>query len=162
MGWLDDCREKCRRVKFVAEEMVWDEKANHVGSLIARSQLLDSNHATIPGLYFKGVYTSKPLSGDIYSFGLMALSGRIHHRVFMLEVYPAHMVSHTGKSETIKGPHIHLGDGRLEQRTRAVFGASSARSITRWIKRFQRHARVHDNDPLRVTHPLSDTLFATK
>lgn len=159
MGWLDDCRDKCRRVKFVSERLVWDEKANHLGSLKATSQLLDHNHASIPGLYFKGVYSSKPLSGDVYSFALMALQGREHHRVFMLEVYPSHIVSHRGKTEWLKGPHIHLGDERLEQITRAVRGNSSAVSITRWIERFRRHAQIRDNDDLRLTHPLSDTLF---
>lgn len=160
MGWLDECRDKCRQVKFLSEQMDWNDKANHLGSLKATSQLLDHNHASIPGLYFKGVYSPKPLTGDVYSFALMALQGREHHRVFMLEVYPAHVVSHRGKSEWLMGPHLHLGDERLEQVTRAVHGNISHISISRWIVRFQRHAQVRDNGGLRLTHPLSDTLFA--
>ena len=37
MDALNECREKCRAVKYVAENMEWGEKANHVGSLIAKS-----------------------------------------------------------------------------------------------------------------------------
>jgi len=159
MGWLDDCRDKCRRVKFVSEKVDWDEKSNHVGSLIATSQLLDHRHVTIPGLYFKGVYSSKPLSGDVYSFALMALNGRVHHRVFMLEVYPDHVLSHRSPTELIWGPHVHLGDERLQQITRAVVGNVNKLSVARWIDRFQRHSRVHDHSEFRLTHPLSDTLF---
>jgi|GEM_PF-6247635 hypothetical protein len=159
MGWLDDCRDRCRRIKYVSEKLVWDEKANHVGSLKATSQLLDNNYAAIPGLYFKGIYSPKPLTGDVYSFALMATQARDHHRVFMLEVYPPHVVSHRGKTEWLKGPHVHLGDKRLEQITRAIRGNLDAISVNRWIERFRRHAKVHDNDDLRLTHPLSDTLF---
>lgn len=159
MGWLEECRDKCRRVKFISEQLVWDEKVNHLGSLKATSQLLDQNHASIPGLYFKGFYSPKPLSGDVYSFSLMALQGREHHRVFMLEVYPSHVISHRSKTEWIMGPHVHLGDERLEQITRVVRGNISSVSVTGWIKRFRRHAHVRDNGELRLTHPLSDTLF---
>lgn len=161
MDALEECREKCRAVKFVAESVDWDEKANHVGSLIATSQLLDKNHTTIPGLYFKGIFTSKPVGGDVYSFALMDTFGRERRRVFMLEVYPPHVVSHRDKTSHVKGPHLHLGDGATDGAiVRGVRGPLAGISVASWIERFRRHTRIHDNDPHRLTHPLSDTLFA--
>jgi hypothetical protein len=160
MGALDECREKCRAVKFVAEKVEWDEKANHVGSLIATSQLLDANHTSIPGLFFKGVYTSQPVSGDVYSFALMDTFGRDRRRVFMLEVYPPHVVSHRSKAGEVKGPHLHLGDSSLDCAVvRPVRGQLAGISVAFWIERFRRHTRIRDHGQHCLTHPLSGTLF---
>lgn len=159
MSWLDDCRNSCRRVKYVSEKMAWGENTNHLGSLKATSQLLDHNHASIPGLYFKGTYCPKPLTGDVYTFALMAAQGRTQHRVFMLEVYPAHVVSHRDNGAEIRGPHVHLGDPRLEQIVKSVKVNVDLISVTRWVERFRRHAQVRDNGDLRLTHHLSETLW---
>ena len=160
MDALDECRDKCRAVKYVAEKVEWDDKANHVGSLIATSQLLDENHVSIPGLFFKGMFRSQRVSGDVYTFALMDTFGRDRRRVFMLEVYPTHVVSHRDKNGEVKGPHLHLGDSSLPNAVvRPIRGPLAGISISSWIERFRRHTRIRDNGPYRLTHHLSDTLF---
>jgi hypothetical protein len=160
MGWLDECRAKCKRVKYVAETMDWDDKGNHAGWLSAVSQLLDQNYVSIPGLYFQGVYAPRKLTGDVYTFGLMAALGREKRRVFMLEVYPPHVVSHRDEGATVTGSHVHLGDARLDRQiVRKVRGSLDDVSLKEWIERFRRHARVLDNGDHALTHPLSDSLF---
>lgn len=159
MGWLDDCRKSCVRTKYVAEHMSWVPKPNHSGSLIAKSQLLDHNMVTIPGLYFKGVYTARRMSGEVYSFGLMQTVGLDHFRVFMIDVYPSHIVSHRAKDEALFGPHLHLGDERKEQITRNIMADIDKVTMTRWMDRFRRHARVSDSKNFALSHAKTGTLF---
>lgn len=159
MEWLDECRMHCRRIKYLSEKIEWDTKPNHAGSLIAQSAVLDDEYVSIPGIYFKGVYTSRPLTGDVYSFALMAMTNGVRYRVFMLEVYPKHHVSHRERGLVLQGPHVHLGDERLAQVTKGVFQRGAVPSIGRWIERFRRHSRVHDDGDNRLIHPLSGTLF---
>lgn len=160
MEWLDECRGHCRRIKYLSEKLQWGEKQNHSGSLIAQSTVLDDSRVAIPGLYFKGVYTSRPLTGDVYSFALMAATNKgVRYRVFMLEVYPDHHISHRERGLVLYGPHVHLGDERLAQITKGVFQRTAVPSVRRWIERFRRHSRILDDENNRLSHPLSGTLF---
>jgi len=140
--------------------MQWNDKGNHAGWLIATSQLLDYNYASIPGLYFQGIFAPRKLTGDVYTFGLMASQGRDKRRLFMLEVWPSHVVSHRDQNGSLEGSHIHLGDERLgDHVVRKVRGTLDEVVLTRWIERFRRHTRIENNGSYALNHPLSDGLF---
>ncbi len=118
MSWILQCATWCKQVKFLNEELVWVEKPSRSDYLLATSTLLDERKQVIPYLSFKGEYRPGKY-GDQMSYGLMYRHGRESRRVFMLEVYPTHIRSHVEPDGTeMFGPHIHLGDERLEQVTR--------------------------------------------
>lgn len=156
--WLDDCRKWCGQIKFVAEGLDWSEKPSHSGWLEATSLLLDERRVTIPHLYFKGEYQAGRM-GDRVTYGLMYKDGKEKRRVFMLEAWPSHVRSHKFKDGTpLFGPHVHLGDYRLEEVTRAVRAAISSTTEQRWVERFARHASIRaGRSPL--TSPFVNDLF---
>lgn len=156
--WIDDCRQWCRQVKHLAEEMEWSEKPSHSGWLEATCLLLDDRRVTIPHLYLKGEYQTGRMS-DRVTYALMYKEGKEKRRVFMLEVWPDHVRSHKFKDGTILfGPHIHLGDYRLAEITRKVRASISSATEQRWVERFVRHARIHSGRGA-VCSPFAGDLF---
>jgi hypothetical protein len=156
--WLEDCRSWCRQIKHLAEELEWDEKPNRSGWLEATSLLQDERRVTIPHLYFKGEFVPGRM-GERISYGLMYKEGKEKRRVFMLEVWPAHERSHRFKDGTpLFGPHVHLGDYRLEEVTRHVRCSISGAIERAWVERFARHARIR-NGRGSLTPPFSGGLF---
>lgn len=156
--WLDECREACKRIKFLSEELRWNERPNHSTWLEATSALLDENRVTLPRLLFKGEYRPGRM-GERISYGLMFREQREMRRVFMLEIYPKHERSHCENGVVFFGPHIHLGDPRLKQVTRSVIANLDGPTVSRWIERFRRHARIKDNDHRQLGTPFSGDLF---
>lgn len=55
MGWIEDCRNRCKLIKYLAQEVDWVERPNHSGWLRATSLLLDESMTSIPGLFSRGV-----------------------------------------------------------------------------------------------------------
>lgn len=156
--WIDDCRQWCKQIKYLAEEMEWSEKPSHSGWLEATSLLLDDRRVTIPHLYFKGEYQTGRM-GDRVTYGLMYKEGKEKRRVFMLEVWPNHVRSHKFKDGTpLFGPHVHLGDYRLAEITKHVRALISSATEQRWVERFTRHARIENGRGV-VSSPFVDDLF---
>ena len=140
--WLDDCRAWCSKIKYVGEVLDWSEKPSHSGWLEATSLLLDERRVSIPQLYFKGEYQTGRM-GDRVTYSLMYKEGKEKRRVFMLEVWPRHVRSHKFKDGTVLfGPHLHLGDYRLEEITKKIRASISSTTERRWVERFARHARI--------------------
>lgn len=140
--WLEDCRTWCKQIKYLAEEIEWSEKPSHSGWKEATSLLLDDRRVTIPHLYFKGEFQAGRM-GDRVTYGLMHKDGKERRRVFMLEIWPEHQRSHRFKDGTpLFGPHIHLGDYRLEEVTRHVRSSITGAAERGWVDRFVRHARI--------------------
>lgn len=156
--WLDECRDWCKKIKYLSEELEWGERPNHSGWLEATSALLDESRVTLPRLLFKGEYRAGRM-GDRISYGLMYREQREMRRVFMLEIYPKHERSHSENGVVFFGPHIHLGDPRLDQITRIVHANLDGPTVNRWIERFRRHARILDNDHRQLCAPFTDDLF---
>ncbi|MGX5220275.1 hypothetical protein ACVTMO_16785 [Pseudomonas segetis] len=156
--WLDECRAWCSQIKYVGEGLEWSEKPSHSGWLEATSVLLDERRVTIPHLYFKGEYQAGRM-GDRVTYALMYKDGIEKRRVFMLEVWPAHVRSHKFKDGTpLFGPHIHLGDYRLEEITRQVRSSISVITEQRWVERFARHARIKSGKS-SLSSPFVGDLF---
>ena len=156
--FLDDCRQRCRMVKHISEDVEWLEKPNHSGWLIARASLQDEHGITIPRLYFQAVYMPGS-KGEKISYALMYRNGTMSCRTFMLEVYPKHVLAHREPGKNIFGPHIQLGHEKLGFVARAVISNLSEPLSTRWVERFRRHARIFDTDKHKLTAPFPDDLF---
>lgn len=156
--WLEDCRERCRRIKYIAEEVEWVEKPNHSSWLIAQASLQDVNGITIPGIYFKGEYMPGT-KGDKISYALMYMRGAMRCRVFMLEVYPEHVISHRESGKIVFGPHIQLGHEKLGFVARGVISNLRETLSNRWVERFRRHARIYDTDEHKLRGPFSGDIF---
>ncbi|WP_040263731.1 hypothetical protein [Pseudomonas massiliensis] len=156
--WLDDCRKWCRQIKFIAEDIEWAEKPSHSGWKEATSLLLDERRVTIPHLYFKGEFQAGRM-GDRVTYGLMHKEGKERHRVFMLEIWPSHQRSHRYKDGTpLFGPHIHLGDYRLDEITREVRSSITGPAEQGWVDRFVRHARIQ-SERMSIVPPFGHDLF---
>lgn len=156
--WLDDCRAWCKQAKYLAEGLEWLEKPTHSGWKEATSLLLDERRVTIPQLYFKGEYQAGRM-GERVTYGLMYKDGKEKRRVFMLEIWPPHERSHKFKDGTpLFGPHIHLGDYRLDEITRHVRSKITMAAEQAWLDRFVRHARIKEGRGA-LTTPFGDDLF---
>lgn len=159
MSWILQCAAWCKEVKFLNDELIWTEKPSRSTYLQASSALLDAQKQVIPYLSFKGEYRPGK-HGDQMSYGLMYRHGRESRRVFMLEVYPDHVRSHIEPDRTeMFGPHIHLGDERLEQVTREVIARIGMATAQKWVERFRRHARIKDHLNAKLLSPVGDDLF---
>lgn len=156
--WLNDCRTWCKQIKYLSGEFDWQERPNHSGWLEATSLLLDEDRVSIPHLFMKAEYQPAKF-GDRVSYGLMLIQQKEQRRVFMLEVYPAHVRSHREKGVVMFGPHMHLGDERLKQLTRQVKSNLGEATLKAWVERFRRHARVRDDQDKRIVPPFSGGLF---
>ncbi|WP_303229183.1 hypothetical protein [Comamonas kerstersii] len=159
VSWVLQCAAWCKQVKYLNDEIVWSEKPSRSDYLLATSALLDGDKKTIPHLSFKGEFRPGK-RGDQMSYGLMYHHGRDIRRVFMLEVYPQHIRSHIERDGTeMFGPHIHLGDERLEQVTREVLTQIGTVTAHAWLERFRRHARIKDYLNAKLESPFGDELF---
>lgn len=157
--WIDRCRIACKTVKHLGESPTWDEKPNRSGWQKAFAQTLDEQRVAIPGLYFQGEYHALKHGGHVVTYALMHRDGKDLHRVFMLEVYPSHILSHRDTGVLIFGPHLHLGDHRIEQRVRVVITNIALENHSRWLERFRRHAQIYDGATYELSHPFSNSLF---
>lgn len=158
--WLNQCRDCCRKIKYISQNVAWSERPNHSGWLGASSTLLGSDRVSIPNLKFKGEY-QPAIGGDRITYGLMHQNQRMEwRRVFMIEVYPAHIRSHVGKDGTIHfGPHLHLGDNRLQEITREIHTKLVGANLQRWIERFKRHATIREENGRYINPPFGHDLF---
>lgn len=157
-NWLKECRNWCQQIKYLSEDIEWSERPNHSGWLEATSMLLDENRVTLPRLFFKGEYQPGRM-GERVSYGLMYREHKEQRRVFMLEVWPAHVRSHRENGVAMFGPHIHLGDERLAQITREVYSKLGSVTMHGWVERFRRHAKIMDNEGRRLGAPFTADLF---
>lgn len=159
MGWIDDCRAHCKRIKHLGQEIDWVERPGRTGWLRATSVLLDTSMTSIPGLFLQGEYHPHRRGGEIFSLALMFTGGAETRRVFMLEAYPSHVRSHMDDDREIFGAHIHLGDPRNEQIVKDVKATMEALPLSRWVSRFKAHARVLNSGGHSLKHPFADSLF---
>lgn len=147
--WIDQCKARCKKIKYASEHLQWDEKPNRSGYLVATSDLVDESGVTIPNLYLKGEYRQLTRKrGEVFSISLQYywLPDELR-RVFMIESYPITVRSHIDDNVgEIFGPHLHLGDDRLEQVVKAIPVGEDGLPLSRWINRFVRHARTLSPD----------------
>ncbi|MCW0457279.1 hypothetical protein [Xanthomonas sacchari] len=159
--WLDECRELCRRAKYVGEEVIWRTRDNHAGALYASAVMLDLDRVVISGLQFQGEVQNRRY-GPYQKYSLMISKGGRRLRVFALEVMPVTKRSHIEDGLEIFGPHVQLGDERedgLSHVARRVACNLDERSVNGWIRRFQRYARVYDGDDFPLIPPFANDLF---
>ena len=79
----------------------------------------------------------------------------------MVEVYPNHVRSHVEPDGTpFFGPHLHLGDERLDQISKVIIDRVGNTFSQRWVERFRRHATTSDNGENRLLGPMGENLFA--
>lgn len=161
MSWLEACREKCKKVKYVGQEMVWAERPNKSGALRATVPLLDKNRATIPGLILQGEYSVKKKTGhEVVTYGILARHGTEWRRVFFYCLWPDHVRSHRDDVNGIMfGSHLHLGDGRLEEVVRKLVTGIESKLDPEWLRRYQRHTSIKANGEIEPSVPIKDDLF---
>lgn len=160
MAWVLACTNWCNQIKHLNEDVVWAEKPSRSTWLQATSTVLDEQKVVIPHLLFKGEYMPGR-HGNRTSYGLMYRHGNEWRRVFMIEVYPKHVRSHLEKDGTsFFGPHLHLGDERLEQVTRGVIDRIGNPTAQRWVERFRRHTKIFDKGQNRLVGPMDGNLFS--
>lgn len=97
--------------KFCAASLLWADRNNHVGLLIATAQPEDDTGAIIPGLTLQ-LEVKRPIIVDRcqYELGVFLLEQGVRRRVYQLNVTPHDKRSHNGLSGAICGPHEHVGD----------------------------------------------------
>ncbi|WP_311949301.1 hypothetical protein [Halomonas piscis] len=163
MSWVNECRNKCKLIKHIGQDFIWQEKPNRANYLVASSNLLDNDHQVIPDLYLMGEY--RPLKkgrGEIFTIALQFFikPGELR-RVFMLESYPSYIPSHRDKDGQIYGPHVHLGDHRLEQVVKSLHAKEDGLPFSHWAQRFARHAKVYSgaNTSGGIPGPFLGDLF---
>lgn len=161
MSWINDCRNQCKKIKYIGSDFHWTEKPNRSSYLVATSDLLDHNLETIKGLYLTGEYRLlKKGRGYVASIALQYYwQPNELRRVFMIESYPDFMRSHRDEVVgQIYGPHLHLGDPRLEQIVKDLHSSDSDAPFSYWIKKFVRHAKVYSNEGIgSIEGPFSNT-----
>lgn len=167
MSWINECKEKCKKIKYVNEKFLWETKPSRSDFLVASSMLEDENKEIIPKLYLKGEYRLLTKGrGEVYSVSLQyLLRPRELRRVLMIEAYPCYFRSHRDSNGDIFGPHIHLGDDRLEQVVKQLRASRDGLPFSHWAGRFVRHARTHYPEqqplpgPFTPTAPNTDDMF---
>lgn len=161
MDWIDECRELCKQVKYLGEPTGWFKRPEHVGSLRATCSVLDESRTTIAGLSLQCEYRLTKLQREEMSYGLLFRKGSNLYRVFFLDIHPKWMRSHRDKKllKDYFGPHIHLGDGRIDQLVRQVECGITDALDPQWIERFRRHARVLNDSDNIITGPFENNLF---
>lgn len=160
MSWIAQCQTWCKEVKGLAEPVTWVEKPSRSNYMLATSGLVNSQGTTIPHLEFKGEYRIAK-HGDIISYGLMYKHAKQQRRVFMIEIYPAHQRSHIEPNGTpFFGPHMHLGDERLDQVSRIVLDRVGNTFSQWWLEKLRRHTKIYDNAQGYLTGPMGDGLFS--
>jgi len=97
--------------KLCSTSLVWSNRDNHVGLLLALTQPEDESGAILPGLTLQ-LEIKRPIVVDrcLYEFGLFLLEHGVRRRVYQLNVSPADKRSHNGPRGALYGPHEHLGN----------------------------------------------------
>jgi len=97
-------------LKFCSVPLLWADKDNHAGLLLATAQPEDDTGAFIPGVTLQ-LEIKRPIIVDrcLYEFGLFKLDHGVRRRVYQLHVSPADKRSHNGPTGPIYGPHEHVG-----------------------------------------------------
>lgn len=97
--------------KLCSASLVWSERDNHVGLLLASAQPEDETGAILPGLTLQ-FEIKRPIVVDrcLYEFGLFLLEHGVRRRVYQLNVSPTDKRSHNGPLGPMYGPHEHVGD----------------------------------------------------
>jgi len=97
--------------KLCNASLVWSERDNHVGLMLASAQPEDETGAILPGLTLQ-LEIKRPIVVDrcLYEFGLFLLEHGIRRRVYQLNVSPADKRSHNGPLGPMYGPHEHVGN----------------------------------------------------
>lgn len=100
--------------KLCNASLVWSERDNHVGLMLASAQPEDETGAILPGLTLQ-LEIKRPIVVDrcLYEFGLFLLEHGIRRRVYQLNVSPADKRSHNGPLGPMYGPHEHVGNRLL-------------------------------------------------
>lgn len=96
--------------KLCSASLVWAERDNHIGLLLASAQPEDETGAILPGMTLQLVL-KRPVVVDrcLYEFGLFQLEQGVRRRVYQLHVSPANKRSHQGPEGKFYGPHEHVG-----------------------------------------------------
>lgn len=158
-SWLDECRTYCKRIKYLGQPLTWEERPSRSNTLVVRCSLLDEDRVAVPGLSFEGEYQVAPF-GNVFRCKVIHRGRGQGLRVFMLEVYPSHKMSHRDAHQEIYGTHIHLGDKRAGAYiVRPVSGGPPIDALRLWIERFRRHARTMDDGDATLVPPFLDSLF---
>lgn len=97
--------------KLCSALLIWSERDNHVGLMLATAQPEDESGAILPGLTLQ-FEIKRPIVVDrcLYEFGLFLLEQGVRRRVYQLNVSPADKRSHNGPLGPMYGPHEHVGD----------------------------------------------------
>ena len=97
--------------KFCAASLSWADRNNHMGLLLATTQIEDDTGAIIPGLTLQ-LEVKRPVIVDRcqYEFGMFLLEHGQRRRVYQLNVTPPDKRSHNTASGPLFGPHEHVGD----------------------------------------------------
>ena len=160
MSWVSQCTVWCKEVKGLNEALEWAEKPSRSTWLQATSTLLNGQGVVISHLQFKGEYRPGR-HGDVVSYALMYRHGKEWRRVFMVEVYPQHVLSHREKDGTsFFGPHLHLGDERLEQVSKVIIDRVGNTFHQWWLEKLRRHTKILDTSSGRLIGPMGDNLFS--
>lgn len=96
--------------KFCDAALVWEERVNHSGHLLALGTLEDATGALLPGLTLQ-LEVKRPIVADrcLYELGLFLLENGVRRRVYQLNVCPPDKRSHNGVAGPLHGPHEHVG-----------------------------------------------------
>lgn len=99
------------QLKFCAANLVWADRSNHSGLLLATAQPEDDTGAIIPGLTMQ-LEIKRPIIVNRcqYELGLFLLENGTRRRVYQLNVTPRDKRSHNQTSGPLYGPHEHVGD----------------------------------------------------
>ena len=97
--------------KLCSTSLVWSNRDNHVGLLLALAQPEDESGAILPGLTLQ-LEIKRPIVVDrcLYEFGLFLLEHGVRRRAYQLNVSPADKRSHNGKVGAMYKPHEHVGN----------------------------------------------------
>lgn len=160
--WIEQCREKCRRIKYIRGPLEWREKPSRSDTLRATSFLLDHNYVTIQGLKLQAEYSVRKRTGyEVVTYGLFQYIQGEWLRVFFFCLWPKGIRSHRdNKSGKVYfGPHLHLGDERRDHIARELRSGIESVLDPQWIVRFRRHTRLNDTDCGVLEPPVHGDLF---
>lgn len=107
----DQALQLMTQPKLCTAVLVWSERDNHVGLLLASAQPEDATGAILPGLTLQ-FEIKRPIVVErcLYEFGLFLLDHGVRRRVYQLSVSPADKRSHNSPMGPMYGPHEHVGN----------------------------------------------------
>jgi hypothetical protein len=162
---LSDIKTILKRIKYVSDVEEWDTKPENSAFQVTRSVVLDEDKAAIPGLtFFSTIKLANGKTEDMYKFTIFQLIGQNKRRLFSLETGPEYKRTHKGKTKErdIYGTHIHLGDKAFigsDAIVKSIKSTLGAEDFEGWLRRFQRHATLSFEQPLRMPIGLVSDLF---